>query len=394
MIQYLEMTIKNLTFRKMRTFLTLLGIIIGITAIVALVSIGEGMTKSVNEQFDRLGADKIFVASMMTGGGGTGEGLTDKDLNKIRKIPGVKVVIPVVTLVAGSEFKGEEKALSITGVPAREAEQTFSDAQAYRVFRGRWLGPGDRRKATIGFNIHDDFYRVKVDVGDKIEIQGNEVDVIGIFADTGDNDQNNRIFMDFDYLREIMNKGDDITSMVVRVDDIGKAEAVSIRIKEALEKNHDTSSFVVLTSQELVKQITDSFKVIQVVFGGIAAVSLIVGGVGIANTMIMNVLERTKEIGIMKATGAKSTHVLKMIVVESGIIGIIGGSIGIFIGYIISLGINVAAEQYLGANVLTTAVTSQLAGFALGFSFVIGILSGLYPAYRASKLDPIVALRS
>jgi putative ABC transport system permease protein len=393
MIQYLELTFKNLTFRKMRTFLTLLGIIIGITAIVALVSIGEGMTKSVNEQFDRLGADKIFVASMVAAGG-AGEGLNDDDLKKIEKLPGVRFVTPVFSTVAGSEFKGEEKAIPITGVPAKAAEQTFSDGQAFLISKGRWIGPGDRRKATIGFKIHDDFYRVKVGVGDTIEIQGNKVEVIGIFADTGDNDQNARIFMDFDYLREVMNKGDGISSMVVRVDDVNKAEQVKIRIEEALEKNHDTSSFVVLTSQQLVEQITQSFKIIQVVFGGIAAVSLIVGAVGIANTMIMNVLERTREIGIMKATGAKGSHIMKMIVIESGIIGLIGGSIGVFIGYLISLGINIAADQYLGTNVLSTAVTSDLTGFALGFSFIMGIISGAYPAYRASKLDPIVALRS
>jgi putative ABC transport system permease protein len=160
MIQYLELTFKNLTFRKMRTFLTLLGIIIGITAIVALVSIGEGMTKSVNEQFDRLGADKIFVASMVAAGG-AGEGLNDDDLKKIEKLPGVRFVTPVFSTVAGSEFKGEEKAIPITGVPAKAAEQTFSDGQAFLISKGRWIGPGDRRKATIGFKIHDDFYRVK-----------------------------------------------------------------------------------------------------------------------------------------------------------------------------------------------------------------------------------------
>jgi len=393
MIQYLELTGKNLSYRKMRSFLTLLGVIIGITAVVSLVSIGEGMTKAVNQQFERLGADKIFVASRMTGGV-TGEELTDRDVREVERLPGVKFVTPVYTVVAGSRFKGEEKPLKITAVPSRVAEQTFSDARAFRIFRGRWLQEGDRRKAVVGYKIYDDFYRVKVNVGDRIEVQGKEVEVIGIFADAGDREMNERVFMDFDYLREIMNKGDEITEMVVRVDDRNQIEVVSARIEDALKKNHESSSFVVLSSQQLVKEITTSFKVVQVVFGGIAAVSLIVGGVGIANTMVMNVVERTREIGIMKATGARRSHIMRMIMVESGVIGLFGGLIGLSLGYLISRAINIAAEQYLGPHVLTTAVTPELAFFSLAFAFLVGVASGYYPAYRASKLDPVVALRS
>jgi putative ABC transport system permease protein len=140
----------------------------------------------------------------------------------------------------------------------------------------------------------------------------------------------------------------------------------------------------------MIKEMT---QVVQIVFGGIAGISLMVGGIGIANTMIMNVMERTPEIGIMKATGATNNQIMKVFLVESGTFGLIGGSIGVFFGYLISKAINVAAETYLGPNLLVTAVTNDMILQALGFSLVVGVVSGVYPAYRAVKLDPVEALR-
>ncbi|MDI6654421.1 MAG: FtsX-like permease family protein, partial [Candidatus Hydrothermarchaeota archaeon] len=149
----------------------------------------------------------------------------------------------------------------------------------------------------------------------------------------------------------------------------------------------------VLTPKQIVEQVGETFKIVQIVFGGIAAVSLVVGGIGIANTMVMNVLERTVEIGIMKSVGASREHILRIFLFESGVIGAVGGSIGVLFGYIISRAMNIAADKYLGQGILYTTVTLEMALSALAFAFVVGIISGIYPAYKGSKLEPVEALR-
>jgi len=384
---------RSLMHRKTRTFLTLLGVIIGITAVVSLISIGSGMKQAINEQFEKLGGDKIYVTSLISQGV-SAKGFNDADVEEIRKVIGIKAVTPVYGVSVGSEFKGETKPITIWGVPVKDAERTFSDARSFRIFRGRWLKEGDRKKAAIGFKVHDDYYERKVNVGDKILIKDNEIEVIGIFAESGDNEQDEKLIMDIDYIRDIVGAGDSVTSVVVQAENEKEVKAVALRIKNALEKTHESKSFEVLTSQLLVSQIQSSFTVVQIVFGGIAAVSILVGGIGIINTMVMSVMERRREIGIFKATGASDMHVIKVIVAESGVLGALGGVTGISLGYVISKAINIGAERALGANVLVTRVTAELAAFALIFSFGVGVVSGFYPAYLAIRQNPVEVLRS
>jgi putative ABC transport system permease protein len=393
MLQYIELSLKNLTYQKMRAVLTLLGVIIGITAVVAMVSIGAGMTKAIEEQFAAFGTNKIIVSSTMEYGA-RGQGLADADVDDIEDILGVAFVSPMYSVSTGSEFKGEEKVVNIWGLDPGKSERTFSDVGGYNLFRGRWLEPGDRNVIVIGFNIHEDYYDYPVELGNNIVIQGEKFRVVGIFAETGDPDHDNTIMVNLDRIREVLGREDSVTGIIVRVKDGTDVNVVRQRVEERLKNRHEEAEFNILTTQQLLEVISSSFKVVQLVFGGIAAVSLVVGGIGIANTMVMNVMERTREIGIMKATGATNSQMMKIFLTESAIFGLVGGSIGIFFGYIISQVINVAAEKYLGPNLLVTAVTPEMVVQALAFSVIVGVVSGLYPAYRAVKLDPVEALRA
>lgn len=393
MLQYIELSLKNLVRQKMRAVLTLMGVIIGITAVVSMVSIGAGMTKAIEDQFASFGTNKIIIASTSEYGA-KGQGLVDADVDDIEDVMGVAFVSPMYSVSTGTEFKGEEKVAGVWGLDPGKSERTFSDVGGYRLFKGRWLKSGDRNVVTIGFTIHDDFYNNRVEIGNKIKIQGEAFRVVGIFQKTGDPDQDKSIIVNIDRIRELLGREDSVTTMVARVKDGADVNVVRQRIEERLKNRHKDAEFTILTSQQLIETISSSLKVVQVVFGGIAAVSLVVGGIGIANTMVMNVMERTREIGIMKATGATNSHVMKMFLVESAIFGFIGGIAGVFSGYVLSKIINAAAERYLGPGLLTTAVTPEMVTIALGFSVAVGVLSGLYPAYRAVKLDPVEALRA
>lgn len=393
MIEYVRLSLRNLGYQKARAFLTLLGVVIGITAVVSMVSIGTGMRVALEEEFKVLGTDKIVIQPQQLLGGATTKGLREGDSDALERVIGVNFVSPMYNVVTNIEFKGEEKTVTLWGLSPEKAERTFAGTSGYSLFQGRWLRKGDRGKVAIGFGIHDDFFDRKVNVGNNLLIKGKRFEVIGVFRKTGDRDSDYTIYADIDQVRELFGKVDDVTVIVVRVKEGYDVEQVGTRIEDLLEKRRDEDDFTVLTPAQLAEQVGQAYKIVQIVFGGIAAISLLVGGIGIANTMIMNVLERTQEVGIMKAVGASNSQVMKAFLFESGVIGIVGGSIGVVFGFLISKGINTASSRYLGEGVLTTYVSPQMAAFAVAFSFVMGVISGLYPAYRASKMDPVVALR-
>lgn len=393
MIEYLNLSLKNLGYRKARAFLTLLGVIIGITAVVSMVSIGTGMRVALEEELKVLGTDKIIIQPQQLYAGATTKGLKEADSDALERVIGVNFVSPMFNVLSNIEFKGEEKTVTLWGLSPEKAERTFAGTSGYQLFQGRWLRKGDKNKVTIGFSIHDDFFDRKVNVGNNLQVKGRNFEVIGIFGKTGDRDSDYAIYADIDQVRELFGKVDDVTLIVVRVKEGYDVEQVGVRIEALLEKRRDEEDFTVLTPAQLAEQVGQAYKIVQIVFGGIAAISLIVGGIGIANTMIMNVLERTQEVGIMKAIGASNTQVMKTFLFESGVIGVTGGSIGVVFGFLISKGINIASSRYLGEGLLTTYVSPQMVIFAITFSFVMGVISGLYPAYRASKMDPVAALR-
>ncbi len=392
MIDYVLLSLKNLSHRKFRTFLTLLGVIIGIAAVVSMISIGTGMKVALKEQLEVLGTDKLIVSTPQVLGGRTKE-LTDDDADAIDGVMGVSLVSSLYSVSTNVKFRGEEKTGTVWGLDPEKAEKTFAGTSGYTLLEGRWIGKGDRNKITVGYGIHGDFFEREVSVGNALYIREHPFQVVGIFKQTGDRDSDYAIYADIDQLRQLMGKEKEITIVIVRIKEGSNIEQVAMRIEDVLEKRLGEKNFVVLTPKQIVEQVGETFKIVQIVFGGIAAVSLVVGGIGIANTMVMNVLERTVEIGIMKSVGASREHILRIFLFESGMIGIVGGGIGVLFGYAISKAINIAASKYLGQGILYTTVTPEMALSALAFAFVVGIISGIYPAYKASKLDPVEALR-
>lgn len=391
MMDYLILSIKNLTYRKARAALTLLGIVIGITAVVSMISIGSGMRASLEEQLKVLGSDKIIVTSsyQFAAKGGT---LTVKDSDAVEDIPSVLFASPMVSFSAPTEFKGVEKLATVWGLDPGKAERTFAGVSGYELMRGRWLQRGDRSKIVIGYNIHKDFFDREVSFGNAITIKGQEFTVIGVFEKTGDRDSDNAIYGDIDIMRDIAGlEEDSITLTIVRIKEGYDTVKAGLAIEALLEKRHEEEDFEVLTPQQIVEQVSQAFRAVGVVFGGIAAVAFLVGGIGIANTMLMNVMERTREIGVMKATGATNSRVLSVFLTEAGLIGLIGGLLGIAHGVLLARIIEAIGKAYVGGS-FKTVITSEVVIGALIFAIIVGGLSGSYPAYKAAKLDPVVAL--
>ncbi|WP_456474841.1 ABC transporter permease [Candidatus Pyrohabitans sp.] len=395
MLEYLSFSLKNLGHHKVRSFLTLLGVIIGIMAVVSMISIGSGMKAALKEQLEQLGSDKVFIVPRIAYGTAATT-LTDDDADAIQRVAGVAFVSPLYSVAGDVEFRDERKIVRIYGIDPEKAEATFGGgASGYSLLKGRWIQRGDVYKVVVGYGVATDVFTRDVNVGNTLKIHGINFEVVGVFKKTGDREKDYTLYTDLDTIREIFGAGNRVTLIIARVDKGTNIDAARLRIERLLEKRKGSKeNFFVMTQKEIIERMGEAYRIVQVVFGGLAAVSLIVGAIGIANTMIMNVTERTREIGILKATGASNMQVMGIFLADAALLGLVGGGIGVALGYAISRAINLAAARYLGEGVLTTVVSPQLVLFALSFSLVIGIAAGLYPAYRALKLNPVEALRA
>jgi putative ABC transport system permease protein len=278
------------------------------------------------------------------------------------------------------------------GMPPDKIEEVLLDMGGITIIEGRITGAGDKYGAVVGYNIIDDFFKKDMGVGDKMEIDGKDFRVRGRLSKIGNPQDDSQIYINMDTARELFDEPDEITMMMVKVKSGSDPEKVADDIKDELEDRRGSKDFSVMTSAQLAETVQSVLGIIQVVLVGIAAISLLVGGIGIMNTMYTSVQERTRQIGIMKAIGATNEDVQLIFMVESGLLGLVGGAIGCVLGILMSLGVEYGAAS-AGFEALKASVTPELVAMALGFSFVIGMASGTFPARQAAKMNPVDALR-
>lgn len=395
MEEILKMSFRNLSHHKARTGLTLLGIIIGIAAVVALISLSSGLNESVRDQLEALGGDKIIIAprQSQTFGAGppsSGVALSEKELDAVERIRDVEIAIPLVFKSFPVSVGDESTLATVYGMPLKDMDAFLTDVQRYELEEGRNLERGDKSSTVIGSRLSKDTFEKDINVRDKIKVAGKDIRVVGIIEETGNQQDDNAIVLDIETVRELSGSDDEISVIFVKAR--GDVKKVAQEIENDLEDLHNEKLFVAITTEQLIEQINSVFGVMSLVLVGIAGISLLVAGVGILNTMLMSVIERTREIGIMKAIGATNKKILALFLSEAAMVGFIGGIVGVVLGYAISFSFSSAAVSFVGMQLLIPIDPVLITG-ALAFSTAVGVISGTYPAYRAAKLDPVEALR-
>lgn len=402
MIQdYFKFAVKNMRKRKLRAWLTMLGILIAVATIFILISLSLGLQNAVNEQFNQLGADKFFIqAKGQLGAPGTGGAvqLTLDDVEVVKKVAGIKGVTFMTAGNAKIEFNNKARYFIVAGIPLDDVQayETLVEAAGWKIDDGKLLEKGNN-EIVIGSLYKEPLFGKPVSVGNKITINGRDFKVQGILKSVGNPSDDQNILMSYDIFKEFFNSGERVDMIYVQIQPGQNIKVIAERVERDLIKSRDvtekTIDFTILTPEELLGTFSIILNIITAFLAGIASISLVVGAIGIANTMYTSVLERTKEIGTMKAIGARNNDILLIFLIESGLLGVIGGVIGVALGMGVSKVVEKIAQQALGSNLLQVSFSPYLILGCLAFSFIVGSLAGLLPARQASKLNPVDALR-
>ncbi|MEK6918721.1 MAG: ABC transporter permease [Nanoarchaeota archaeon] len=398
---YFFLATNNLKRRKVRSWLTMIGIFISIATIFILISLSLGLQNAVTEQFRQLGTDKFFVSAGGNNGPpgtDTGAHFTLDDVEQIGKVPGVKKVTYMVVGNAKLEFNNEVRFNIVIGIDLETADLYF-ESGGFKVKDGRALMVGDEADVGLGYDYsYSKAFTVPVKVGDSIKINDKRFKVRGIMARIGNPADDKNIYMPDSVARDLFNISDDrVDYVTVQVSPGADVKDVALKVEKRLrqyrgvtEKNQD---FNIMTPEEILKSFGSILSIVTGFLLGIAGISLVVGAVGIANTMYTSVVERTREIGVMKAIGARNSSILTIFIIEAGMIGLVGGAIGVVLGIFLAKSLEFIAVNFLGTNLLAAAIPWWLIVSCLLFSFLIGAISGAFPAMRAAKIVTVKALR-
>lgn len=405
---YLKMGLNMLVHSKLRSWLTIIGIVIGIGSVVGILSLGNAMEEQVQSRLAEMDLTLISISpgytkamSNMPGPGGRGPGatttdveLTDDDIDALRGLEGIEYI---AGQISGSEpvvYAGENATMTITGADT----QVWQYMTSLKTQSGRLLEPSDKYVAVIGSGVASDTYDQKIGINQVITINGKSVRVVGILEEEGQGDRSIYVPMDA-AVNLIDDAGKDVFDTITvkaKSEDLVDGLMEDIEDKLMISRHiirEDDRDFSVSASKSMAESVTEMTSSMTLFLGAIAAVSLLVGAVGIANTMFTSVLEKTKEIGTMKAIGAKNRDILMIFLFNSAMVGLVGGILGVILGAFVSTLFPLLGMTMMGGGDSGLYLAPDLMAFGLILAIVIGVISGVVPAYRASKLRPVDALR-
>jgi len=404
---YLKMGLNMLVHSKLRSWLTIIGIVIGIGSVVGILSLGDAMQEQVQSRLSEMDLTKITISpgytkasSNMPGPGGMGGTTTDVELTDtdIAALQGLNNISYIEGEISGSVpviYAAQNATLSITGVDP----QVWQYMTTLTTQSGRLLEPSDKYVAVIGSGIASGIYDQDVGVNQVITINGKAVRVVGILSEEGEGDRS--IYMPIDGAVTLIDDAEngvyDSISIKAKSEDAVDSLTEDIVDKLMISRHivsDDDRDFSVSASKSMAESVTEMTSSMTLFLSAIAAVSLLVGAVGIANTMFTSVLEKTKEIGTMKAIGAKNRDILMIFLFNSAMVGLVGGILGDVLGACVSTLFPMLGLQMMGGGGSSSIYFApDLMAMGLVLAVLIGVISGVVPAYRASKLKPVDALR-
>jgi putative ABC transport system permease protein len=395
------MAINSLRSNKVRTFLTLLGIIIGVTSVTTIIGLGEGVKRQVNQQINDLGSDLITIIpghdarlsgfdtfSGFLGTSATNTRLSEADLKSIEKVSNIEVAGGVMQLDGSIKRGGKTLNTRIMGV----GEQ-YLDLTKQKLTSGQFFGGSLENNATVvlAHNVAEKLFGTQDPIGSSVTIRGTKFIVVGVLDTTeGFNfgqPINDLVLIPMPAAKKMNQDVIQLQQITVKLNDPSLSSETSKEISKTLLKNHDgEEDFTITTQDQLVDTTATVFRVLTGFTAAVASISLLVGGIGVMNIMLVTVTERTKEIGIRKSVGATRTQILMQFLTEALAITLVGGFIGILTSIIFSYIIR-------SQTAVQPALDVWIILLAAGVSFIVGIIFGTWPAIRAARKNPIEALR-
>jgi putative ABC transport system permease protein len=388
LIELVRLAFGRLRTSRLRAALTMLGVIIGVASVVALVGVGQGTTANITSRLAGLGTNLLTINPA-----NGSAGLTLDDVAAIGKIDGVAAVAPELQTSATVAVGTKNTSTSVIGT-----NSSYAFVRAYNVWQGTFLNDAsddnNLRTVVLGSTVADNLGLDASAVGTQVTINGLPFQVIGITqpkGGSGFNDPDDQVMVPVGVVRKYFVAGDTVRTVGVSVASVDQMADVKASIEALLRDRHDLAAtasddFSILDQSQLLDTANSIAGTLALLLGGIASISLIVGGIGIMNIMLVSVRERTREIGIRKAVGARSRDILAQFLIEALTLSLIGGLIGIVIGLGASAGI-----ARLGG--WTFVVSPTIVALAVLFSLAVGVIFGVWPARQAARLDPISALR-